>query len=87
METAELEGASTIATSLLTAASSSSCEEPVLDTAVLAQNVTNYLRTNQIQWTRFASLVLGISQVIIGQRLGTKQVLYFAYALWSSDSG
>ena len=41
-----------------------------LDTSLLAQRVTHYLRSNQILSTRFASLVLGISQGRLSILLG-----------------
>ena len=41
-----------------------------LDTSLLAQRVTHYLRSNQILSARFASLVLGISQGRLSILLG-----------------
>ena len=41
-----------------------------LDTSLLAQRVTHYLRSNQILSARFAALVLGISQGRLSILLG-----------------
>jgi len=63
-----------------------------VDTASLSLKVRHYLKSNQIQWERFASLVLGISQSRLSTLLGkarpwhllTKRVqaLYERMQLW-----
>ena len=63
-----------------------------IDTTVLAARVRHYLKSNQIHWTRFASLVLGVSQsrlsILLGkprpwEELGRRvQALYERMQLW-----
>ena len=45
-------------------------EEQELDTAAIAERVRHYLKANQIQWTRFGALVLGVSQGRLSILLG-----------------
>jgi len=45
-------------------------DEQGLDTEALAQKVRHYLKANQIQWTRFGALVLGVSQGRLSILLG-----------------
>ena len=45
-------------------------DEQGLDTEALAQRVRHYLKANQIQWTRFGALVLGVSQGRLSILLG-----------------
>ena len=45
-------------------------DEQELDTAAVAQRVRHYLKSNQIQWTRFGALVLGVSQGRLSTLLG-----------------
>ena len=45
-------------------------EVPWVDTAVLAGRVRAYLKDNRILWTRFAALVLGVSQGRLSTLLG-----------------
>jgi len=70
----------------------SGAQEPEINTAVLAERVRHYLKANQIQWTRFASLVLGVSQgrlsILLGkpkpwQQLAPRvRALYERMLLW-----
>ena len=70
----------------------SGAQEPEINTAVLAERVRHYLKANQIQWTRFASLVLGVSQgrlsILLGkpkpwQQLAPRvRALYQRMLLW-----
>ena len=70
----------------------SGAQEPEIDTAVLAERVRHYLKANQIQWTRFSSLVLGVSQgrlsILLGkpkpwQQLAPRvRALYQRMLLW-----
>ena len=70
----------------------SGAQEPEIDTAVLAERVRHYLKANQIQWTRFGSLVLGVSQgrlsILLGkpkpwQQLAPRvRALYQRMLLW-----
>ena len=67
-------------------------EEQELDTAAVAQRVRHYLKANQIQWTRFGALVLGVSQgrlsILLGkpkpwQQLAPRvRALYQRMQLW-----
>ena len=67
-------------------------EEQELDTAAVAQRVRYYLKANQIQWTRFGALVLGVSQgrlsILLGkpkpwQQLAPRvRALYQRMQLW-----
>ena len=45
-------------------------DEQELDTAAIAERVRHYLKANQIQWTRFGALVLGVSQGRLSILLG-----------------
>ena len=45
-------------------------DEQELDTAAIAERVRHYLKANQIQWTRFGTLVLGVSQGRLSILLG-----------------
>ena len=45
-------------------------DEQELDTAAVAERVRHYLKANQIQWTRFGALVLGVSQGRLSILLG-----------------
>ena len=66
--------------------------DTTIDTVVLAARVRHYLKSNQIHWTRFASLVLGVSQsrlsILLGKprpwgELGRRvQALYERMQLW-----
>ena len=49
---------------------SAAAEDQELDTAAIAQRVRHYLKANQIQWTRFGTLVLGVSQGRLSILLG-----------------
>ena len=49
---------------------SAAVDEQELDTAAVAQRVRHYLKANQIQWTRFGALVLGVSQGRLSTLLG-----------------
>ena len=51
-------------------ASAAADAEQELDTAAVAQRVRHYLKANQIQWTRFGTLVLGVSQGRLSILLG-----------------
>ena len=77
----------------LPSTSSSPPAQPVCpDTRALTQRVHHYLKTNQIQYSRFASLVLGVSQgrlsFLLGkprpyQELGSRvKALYDRMQLW-----
>ena len=44
-----------------------------VDTASLSTTVRHYLKTNQIQWGRFSSLVLGVSQSRLSTLLSKPQ--------------
>ena len=46
---------------------------PFIDTSALAVEVRHYLNSNQIQWTRFAKLVLGVSQSRLSTLIGKPQ--------------
>ena len=48
----------------------STAGEEELDTAAVAERVRHYLKFNQIQWTRFGALVLGVSQGRLSTLLG-----------------
>jgi len=48
-------------------------QDCTIDTRALADNVRHYLKSNQIQWARFASLVLGVSQSRLSTLLGKSQ--------------
>ena len=70
----------------------SDVQEVKVDTAAVAERVRYYLKYNQIQWTRFASLVLGVSQGRLSTLLGKPkpwqqlaprvQALYQRMQLW-----
>jgi len=70
----------------------SDVQEAEVDTAAVAERVRYYLKFNQIQWTRFASLVLGVSQGRLSTLLGKPkpwqqlaprvQALYQRMQLW-----
>jgi len=70
----------------------SKLSDTTIDTTVLAARVRHYLKSNQIHWTRFASLVLGVSQsrlsILLGkprpwEELGRRvQALYERMQLW-----
>ena len=70
----------------------SDVQEAEVDTAAVAERVRYYLKYNQIQWTRFASLVLGVSQGRLSTLLGKPkpwqqlaprvQALYQRMQLW-----
>ena len=70
----------------------SDVQEAKVDTAAVAERVRYYLKYNQIQWTRFASLVLGVSQGRLSTLLGKPkpwqqlaprvQALYQRMQLW-----
>jgi len=70
----------------------SDVQEVKVDTAAVAERVRYYLKYNQIQWTRFASLVLGVSQGRLSTLLGNPkpwqqlaprvQALYQRMQLW-----
>ena len=53
--------------------STQSTSTTTIDPASLSTKVRHYLKTNQIQWSRFSSLVLGVSQSRLSTLLGKPQ--------------